>query len=242
MNAAGPTVMPFDATAYDAWFETPLGRLCGDLEKAAILRLANVKQGEYVLDLGCGTGIYSLELARRGARVAGVDSSAEMIAEAELKARREKLPISFHKAQASSLPFASQSFDLIVGVTVLCFAEQPDLILREAHRLLKASGRIVIGELNRRSYWSLLRKAKAIFRESSYRRARFLSTKDLKQLLGQAGFSVLESESMIFFPPINWSLVLQNYRLFERAGSALFPSRGAFMGIKAFKQGEKNEC
>jgi ubiquinone/menaquinone biosynthesis C-methylase UbiE len=234
--SAARTNTGFNAAAYDSWFETPLGRLCGILETASILKLAQLKPRELVLDLGCGTGFFTLELARRGARVIGVDASAEMLKAAEVEAAREKLPISFHRAQADSLPFASQSFDLVVGVTLLCFAEQPDLILREANRLLKDSGRIVVGELNRLSYWSRLRKVKALFHETSYRHAHFLSPSELKQLLWQAGFAVRGNETRIFFPPTNWSPVLKQYSLFERAGGALFPSHGAFVGMKADKQ------
>lgn len=242
MNVTRRTDMAFDAAAYDAWFETPLGCLCGDLEKVAILRLANVKRGESVLDLGCGTGIYSLELARRGAKVVGIDSSTEMLATAEAKAHREKLPVKFHWARADSLPFTPASFDLVISVTALCFADRPDSILREANRLLKSSGRIVIGELNRLSYWSLLRRFKGLFRESSYRQARFLSLADLRRLLWREGFLVKKSGTLIYFPPTNWRPVLKQYRLFERAGGVLFPGLGAFMGIEALKQGEKNEC
>lgn len=236
MSAARKTDTGFSAAAYDAWFETPLGRLCGILETASILKLAELKPRELVLDLGCGTGFFTLELARRGARVIGVDVSAEMLKAAEAKAAMEKLPISFHRGQADSLPFASQSFDLVIGVTVLCFADHPDLILREANRLLKASGRIVVGELNRLSYWSRLRKLKAMFHETSYRHAHFMSPSELKQLLGLAGFTVRSNETRIFFPPTNWSPVLKQYGLFERAGGVLFPSHGAFVGMKAEKQ------
>jgi 2-polyprenyl-3-methyl-5-hydroxy-6-metoxy-1,4-benzoquinol methylase len=236
MSAARKTNIGFNAAQYDSWFETPLGRLCGTLETGLILKLAELKPRELVIDLGCGTGFFTMELARRGARIVGVDSSAEMLEAAEEKAAMEKLPISFHQAQADSLPFTSQSFDLVVGVTVLCFAEQPDLILREANRLLKDSGRIVVGELNRLSYWSRLRKAKALFHETSYRDVNFLSPSELKQLLWQAGFTVGGNETRIFFPPINWSPVLKQYSLFERTGGVLFPSRGAFVGMKASKQ------
>jgi ubiquinone biosynthesis O-methyltransferase len=241
MNALLQTDRTFADTAskaasYDAWYQTPLGSLCGRLEKEAVLRLADVKPRERVLDIGCGTGFFTLELARQGAQVTGVDSSAKMLEMAETNAGRENLPASFHQANADDLPFAAQSFDLVVSVTVLCFAERPDLILREAHRLLKDSGRIVIGELNRLSYWAWLRKIKGRLRRSSYRHARFLSPADLKRLLEMSGFTVKESETRIFFPPANWSPLLNHHVSFERAGGALFRGRGAFMVMGASKR------
>lgn len=224
------------AAEYDAWFLTPLGSLCSKLEGEVIIRLAGVMPNDKVLDLGCGTGFFTLELARRGAEVDGVDNSADMLEVAEAKAHREKLPVSFHKTKADILPFASQSFDLVVGITVLCFAERPDLILREAYRLLKDSGRIVIGELNRLSYWSWLRKAKSLFHESSYQHARFMSAAELKRLLWQTGYLVQESEIIIHFPPTNWTPVLKHHGLFDRTGKSLVPGLGAFMGMKAIKR------
>ncbi len=73
-------VAAFDrlATRYDAWYTTPLGAFVDAREKAAVFALAGVRAGEQALDVGCGTGNYTLELARRleqGSRGAGEQGS-----------------------------------------------------------------------------------------------------------------------------------------------------------------------
>lgn len=79
-----------DAAAYDAWYQTPLGRLCGVLESRAVLELAAVKRGEKTLDIGCGTGYFTLVLARAGAEVTGIDDTEAMVVRARDNASREK--------------------------------------------------------------------------------------------------------------------------------------------------------
>ncbi|MCL5671599.1 MAG: class I SAM-dependent methyltransferase [Acidobacteria bacterium] len=171
------------ARSYDEWYETALGRLCLRLESRAIFALAGIKPGEAAIDLGCGTGVFSLEAARRGARTVGVDSSAAMLAIAGSKAEHSDLPVSFLRADAESLPFPSESLDLVLAVTALCLAGKPAAVLQEAFRVLKPGGRLVIGELNRRSYWAWLRQLKGRFSESVYRHARFLTFAELDTLL-----------------------------------------------------------
>src|SRR5581483_7348853 len=89
-----PRAARFDdlAASYDAWYQTPLGSLAHSLESEAIFDLAETKPGERAIDIGCGTGIYTLELARKGAHVVGVDPSMEMVAIAREKFRRAGLP------------------------------------------------------------------------------------------------------------------------------------------------------
>lgn len=60
-------VTAFDrlASRYDAWYTTPLGAFADDREKEAVFALAGVRPGVGALDVGCGTGNYTLALARR---------------------------------------------------------------------------------------------------------------------------------------------------------------------------------
>lgn len=108
------------------------------------------RQGEAVLDVGCGPGFYLEELAaavQPGGRVAGVDSSEQMV---EL-ARRRCARISnadVQIASASSLPFADASFDAAISVQVLEFVAQLDAALTELHRVLRPGGRVVIWDVD----------------------------------------------------------------------------------------------
>lgn len=224
-----------NAAAYDAWYQTPLGSLCGELEGRAVLEMAAVKAGEKALDIGCGTGYFSLMLARAGAEVTGVDRSGAMVAFAEEKARREGIAADFQVANAGSLPFPPESFDLVTGVTALCFAEAPERVLREARRVLKPSGRIVIGELNALSPWAVARRIKGLVRPSVYRHARFFRPAELERLLTASGFLITARRTLLYFPPLNSPLLLSRYQWFERTGERLFPGGGAFIAESGVK-------
>ena len=88
-------------------------------------------------------GAYSRELARRGARVTGVDGSGTLIAAARKRAAAAGLDIDHQQANASALDrFASGSFDLIVASMVLMNVEDYAGAIREAYRVLAPGGAI----------------------------------------------------------------------------------------------------
>ncbi len=223
------------APTYDDWYKTPLGSLCDKLEKDAVFSFADVKEGELVLDVSCGTGNYSLELRRRGARVIGLDISSEMLSIAKKKAEREGLKIDFIRADAAMPPFKNNSFDLITSILILEFADKPDKMIEEWKNLFKPGGRIVIGFLNRYSLWALKRRLKAIFKESIWRKARFYSANEMQNLLAKAGLKSIESREVIYFPPVENRVFYSILILIERLGRRFLSGIGAFIAIKGEK-------
>ena len=105
-----------------------------------------------ILDLGCGTGRHSIELAKRGYDVVGVDLSESMLKRAKAKATEQQVPIIFQKHDARNLPFAHE-FDLVI---MLCEGAFPLMetdemnyqILQNAAKALKQSGKLIFTTLN----------------------------------------------------------------------------------------------
>jgi ubiquinone/menaquinone biosynthesis C-methylase UbiE len=227
--------MDFDqlAARYDAWYHTPLGALAHALESEAILRLTRVASGERVLDLGCGTGLYALELSRRGAWVVGLDPSFEMLTVAREKFRRAGHPARFVCASAEALPFRTGTFDLVAAVTSLCFVQGPDRAIQEAHRALRPDGRLVIGELNRSSIWGFWRRLKGMFRDTIYNQAHFWSLRELTQLLQRNGFVVQTASTLLHFPPIPYAALVKRYPLVESWAARARSGWGAFIAMSA---------
>jgi ArsR family transcriptional regulator len=101
-----------------------------------------------VADLGCGTGAVAADLAPRVRKVIAVDQSAEM-----LRAARRRLGkranVEIHEARLEALPVADGACDAALVVLVLAYLADPGAALREASRILKPGGRLVVVEAAR---------------------------------------------------------------------------------------------
>ena len=105
-----------------------------------------------ILDMGCGTGRHSIELARRGCSVTGVDLSESMLARARLKAQSARVEVEFIQADARRLPFLNQ-FDLVIMLCEGAFPlmetdEMNYMILQSAANALKDKGKFIFTTLN----------------------------------------------------------------------------------------------
>ena len=96
------------------------------------------------LDIGCGTGFLSLELAARGHRVTGIDFAPAMLALAKGKAAQAAADIRFEEADAEALPFAPLSFDLVTTRHVLWTLPHPEAAIDEWMRVLRPGGRLAV--------------------------------------------------------------------------------------------------
>src|SRR5215472_16756726 len=96
------------------------------------------------LDVGCGTGFLSLELAQRGDRVTGIDFAPSMLARAERKAAERGLDVRFQQADAEQLPIAPASFDLVISRHLLWTLPHPKAAIDEWLRVLRPGGRLVV--------------------------------------------------------------------------------------------------
>lgn len=120
------------------------------------VNLAQLRPGDDVLDVGCGTGSLTMAAKRRvGAqgRVCGVDPSAQMIARARQKATRQGLAIDYQVGVIERLPFPDHSFD--VALSSLMMHHLPDDLKRqglaEIARVLKPGGRLLVLDVSRPS-------------------------------------------------------------------------------------------
>ncbi len=120
-------------------------------QRLALAPWLRVRPGTSVLDVGCGVGRWCRELARRGARVTGVDFSPTMIAEARRRAAaRGVLARCRFLVQDLAHLDAGEQFDLILGVTVLQHILEPQALRAAVRRLadhLSEAGRLVLLEV-----------------------------------------------------------------------------------------------
>jgi 2-polyprenyl-6-hydroxyphenyl methylase/3-demethylubiquinone-9 3-methyltransferase len=102
-----------------------------------------------VLDVGCGGGLLSEELARMGAHVIGVDPAAGSLETARRHAERQGLDIDYRHGAGESLPVEDESVDVVCCVDVLEHVDDLDAVLRETARVLTPGGLYLFDTVNR---------------------------------------------------------------------------------------------
>jgi ubiquinone/menaquinone biosynthesis C-methylase UbiE len=96
------------------------------------------------LDVGCGTGFLSFELAARGHHVIAVDFAPAMLAEARKKAVERGVSIRFEEADAEQLPFDAGVVDVVISRHLLWTLPHPEAAIVEWIRVLRPGGRLAI--------------------------------------------------------------------------------------------------
>jgi arsenite methyltransferase len=113
--------------------------------------LGALEPGKRVLDLGCGAGLDSLVAAQMvgpNGSVVGLDMTPEMLAKARAGAAASGLEnVRFVEGDAERLPFADESFDVVISNGVIDLIPDKDAVFSELHRVLAPGGRIQVADV-----------------------------------------------------------------------------------------------
>jgi ubiquinone/menaquinone biosynthesis C-methylase UbiE len=154
-RAYDPETSPAVEAAARAWLEEqaahPFIREVGQRSMEAL----DLRAGERVLDVGCGTGVFLPAVAAvvgSGGRVVGLDHSEAFLREARARVADQGLEavVSLVSADAQRLPFDDDSFDAAHTERVLMHLEDPDGAIRELRRVVRPGGRVVCAEIHAR--------------------------------------------------------------------------------------------
>lgn len=155
-------------------------------------KMLNVAVGKAVLDVGCGDGRFTIKMAERARNVIGVDFSREAISKAQANlVKSGKINAKFRVADARELPFAEESFDLVISRR----GPVTDTIhtLSEAYRVLKKGGRlmeITIGEQDKLNL-------KKIFGRGQLYGIKEKVADEKRRMLEEVGFKIMEIKEYI---------------------------------------------
>jgi demethylmenaquinone methyltransferase/2-methoxy-6-polyprenyl-1,4-benzoquinol methylase len=109
--------------------------------RRALIDAIGPRPGQRILDVATGTGMVAFGLARRGARVTGLDQSEDMLARARERLADSENP-TFIQGEAEHLPFPDQSFDALTFTYLLRYVDDRPATMRELARVVKPGGRI----------------------------------------------------------------------------------------------------
>jgi ubiquinone/menaquinone biosynthesis C-methylase UbiE len=190
------------APSYDSWAGGQHERVA-----ARLVDVAAPQKGEQVLDVGTGTGLVAHLVAPRVSpgSVIGIDLSDNMLALARSKKSKN---VQFLGMAAERLVFKPETFDLVTMGEALAYLSDPTDALAEAHRVLRAGGRLAVSNQRR----SLSTRAQDLFFQGlaplarrhylslprySSDRARFGEPSVLPELLSGSGFEVTRVTEMV---------------------------------------------
>lgn len=159
---------------------------------ASLVDLLSPKEGEMILDLGCGTGDLANDISAYGAKVLGIDASTDMINQAQ-----RKFPeLQFEVHDGASMPFTDE-FDAVFSNAALHWMKQPEPVVDSIYRALKSGGRFV-GEMggqgNIASIIEGIQESMVqlgFYYDESLFPWYFASEEEYRKLLEQAGFEVV---------------------------------------------------
>ena len=126
--------------------------------------IQNIFLKKKLLDLGCGGGILSESLAKKGAKVTALDTSRSLIKLAQKRALEKKLTINYQVGEISSLKNKKNKFDIIISLEVIEHVANYKIFLEDIFSCLSKNGIIIISTINRNffSYISTILVAEKI--------------------------------------------------------------------------------
>lgn len=140
-----------DSYSKIAWFYNFWSRLTESKAAKRVIELAQIRDGEQILEVAVGTGLVFAEIVKRNknGRNEGIDISPSMLSRAERHLKYDKDSFHLQIGNAYQLPFEANTFDLIINNFMLDLLPEEDFvtILSEFNRVLKPSGRVVISTM-----------------------------------------------------------------------------------------------
>lgn len=189
-------------SVYERWRSTSIGAMVEQLEARLVFELTGPLAGKRVLDVGTGDGTYAIQSAARGAEVTALDISTAMLEATRARARKQGVSVALREGSVERLPFETESFDVVLAVTLLCTLKDIASALRELARVVVPGGTLIVGELGRWSTWAAKRRLQSLGRETFWSSAHFWTRRELESRLIESGLRIEASRGAIYFPPI----------------------------------------
>ena len=199
--------------------------------------LAELAEGEAVLDLGSGGGIDVILSARRvgpTGRAIGVDMTDEMLALARRNAAEAQIPnVEFRKGEIEELPLDEAEVDVVISNCVINLSVDKPKVLAEAFRVLKPGGRFAVSDVVvRGEIPTEIRKSLEMWAGCV---AGALEEDEYMSLLSDAGFEAIEIEPTRIYEADDVRAVLSDYGIEAKTEGAVLDRRLMSAFVRARK-------
>ncbi|MBL7156569.1 MAG: class I SAM-dependent methyltransferase [Candidatus Omnitrophica bacterium] len=193
---------------YDAWYDRNKFAYLSEL-KAVKKAVPRMGKG---IEIGVGTGRFAVLLGTKY----GIDPSKKMLG---IAGKRE---IRIKSGLGEKVPFKNSEFDFVTIIITLCFVKNPEQVLREAKRVLRKNGKIIIGIIDKNSFLGkFYRIKKSVF----YKKANFFGIKEITEMLTKIRFSRISYWQTIFELPGKINSVEKPKRGFGEGGFVVISGR-----------------
>jgi len=162
--------------------------------------------GKNVIDIGCGGGILSESMARKGAKVTGIDLSEKALKVADLHSLESGVPVRYKLIAAEDMAAQEAGqYDVVTCMEMLEHVPDPGAIVRAAATLVKPGGHVFFSTLNRnlKSYLMAVVGAEYILNllpKGTHEYAKFIKPSELARYVRNAGLDVEELIGMTYNP------------------------------------------
>lgn len=146
MQTASPDLAQLKSGLKATWMAGDFGQIANFTAEEAktFVGRIDIKPGAQVLDVACGTGNTAIPAAKAGGKVTGVDIATNLLEQARKRAASERLDARFEEGDAEELPYADQSFDVVLTMFGAMFAPRPERVAAELIRVCKPGGVIAM--------------------------------------------------------------------------------------------------
>jgi len=146
MQTDPPNIAQLKSGMKATWMAGDFGQIANFTAEEAdrFVERLEIKPGSQVLDVACGTGNTAIPAAKRGAHVTGVDIATNLLEQAKERAAAERVQVRFEEGDAEELPYADNSFDVVVTMFGAMFAPRPERVAAELLRVCKPGGMVAM--------------------------------------------------------------------------------------------------
>jgi ubiquinone/menaquinone biosynthesis C-methylase UbiE len=184
------TIFDILTDKYDAWYDSEEGRPLYESELKCLRPMVE-SSPQPILEIGVGTGRFAMHFPD----VTGIDPSLNSLKMAE------KRGVKTVHGYGESLPFGDETFGCVLIIVTLCFVEKPLEVLREAKRVLRKDGSIIIGLVPKDSPWGIFYEEKKRAGHPFYSNASFYTLKDVEDMLQVARLKISRIRSTLLQRP-----------------------------------------